>query len=206
MKSDIPKQNKKRHKKENHTRSLWVVMIFVSTVLISAVFSMVSGALLSASGMLAAFCILLVIILIGILFDVLGVAVTAADPKPFHSMAAHRVRGAQEALGMLRQADKVSSFCNAVIGDICGVVSGAAAASIAAIVLSGHSSAPLWLDILMAALVSGVTVGGKAMGKSLAINKSTQIVILAAKAVYYLKYMPRAAIKVVRGSGRNKQQ
>ena len=111
MKSDVPRQQKKKNKKGKNGRSLWIVTIFVSTVLISAVFSMVSGALLSASGIIAAFFILLVIVLIGILFDIIGVAVTAADTKPFHSMAAHRVRGAQEALGMLRQADKVSSFC-----------------------------------------------------------------------------------------------
>ena len=184
MKSDIPKQNKRRHKKVKHTRSLWIVMIFVSTVLISAVFSMVSGALLSASGMLAAFCILLVIILIGILFDVLGVAVTAADPKPFHSMAAHRVRGAQEALGMLRQADKVSSFCNDVIGDICGVVSGSAAAVIAVRLLEDFTfSWPNVLKVGMSALVAGLTVGGKAIGKGVALHHSVPIVHFAGRVI-----------------------
>ena len=206
MKSDVPRQNKKKNRKAKSPRSAWILMIFVSTVLISAIFSMVSGALLSASGMVAAFCILLVIILIGILFDIIGVAVTAADAKPFHSMAAHRVRGAQEALSMLRQADRVSSFCNDVIGDICGVVSGAASASIAAIVISGHSGAPLWLDILMASVVSGVTVGGKAVGKTLAMEKSTQIVHLAARALYDIRYLPKAALQAVRGVGRTKQQ
>ncbi len=206
MKSDIPKQKKKKQKKGKNQRSLWIIMIFICTVIISAVFSMISGSLITASGMVAAFCILLVIVLIGILFDILGVAVTAADSKPFHSMAAHRVRGSQEALGMLRNADKVSSFCNDVIGDICGVVSGAAAASIVAIVISGHSGAPIWMDIVMASLVSGITVGGKAIGKSLALEKSTQIVFLAAKAVYYLKYAPKTLIKAVSGGTHNKHE
>ena len=202
MKSDIPKQTKKKSKPGKTVSTAWITMIFLSTVLISAIFSMVSGTLLSAASIFAAFCILLVIVLIGILFDIIGVAVTAADTKPFHSMAAHRVKGAQEALAMLRNAEKVSSFCNDVIGDICGVISGTASASIAALVIAGHSGAPRWLGILLAALVSGVTVGGKAVGKTFALAKSTQIVHLAASAVYYFKYMPK---RIAQGLRRGRQ-
>ena len=96
MKSDISgqKQKKKSKKKVNFK---WIITIFLSTVVISAVFSTISNMLLGQAGLVPAFFILLVIVLIGILFDIIGVAVTAADVKPFHSMAAHRVPGAQEA-------------------------------------------------------------------------------------------------------------
>ena len=191
MKSDKPDIQKKQKKRNKTVDLRWILIIFFSTVLISAAMSLVSTELLHTAALAAAFLILLIIILIGILFDIIGVAVTAADIKPFHSMAAHRVPGAQEALAMIRQAEKVSSFCNDVIGDICGVISGTASASIAVSAFSGHGGAVDMGKIALAALVSGLTVGGKAVGKSLAMSFSTKIVHMAAMVVYYVKYMPR---------------
>ena len=192
MKSDISgqKQKKKSKKKVNIK---WIITIFLSTVVISAVFSTISNMLLGQAGLVPAFFILLVIVLIGILFDIIGVAVTAADVKPFHSMAAHRVPGAQEALKLLRNAEKVSSFCNDVVGDICGIISGTASASIVLLILANRQAigtkAQL-LEIGMAALVSGLTVGGKAIGKTFAMTKSTSIVHCASKVIYYIKSAP----------------
>ena len=83
-----------------------------------------------------AFLILLAIILIGIIFDIIGMAVATADEKPFHSMASRKVAGASDAIKLLRNAERVSSICNDVVGDICGVVSGSASATIAALIVS----------------------------------------------------------------------
>ena len=105
--------------------------IVLVTVCISASFSFISSVLLENSGMLAAFLLLFFIVALGILFDMVGVAVTAADEKPFHAMAAKKVPGAGKAIWLLRNADKVASFCNDVVGDICGIISGAASAVIA---------------------------------------------------------------------------
>ena len=203
MKSDIPGQ-KQKPKKKKTVNVKWIVTIFLSTVVISAVFSSVSSGLLSGANLAAAFLILLVIILIGILFDIIGVAVTAADPKPFHSMAAHKAHGAQEALAMLRNAEKVSSFCNDVVGDICGVISGTASASIVLLLLTrtGSGAGTGVLETVMAALVSGLTVGGKAIGKSMAMTNSTGIVHMAALVVYYCK----TAAKTVGGLFRRKKK
>jgi len=204
LKSDISKQsNRKKGKAVNLS---WILTIFLMTIVISALMSLASSELLSGAAVIVAFGILLLIVLIGIVFDILGVAVTASDPKPFHSMAAHRVRGAQEALHMLKHAEKVSSFCNDVIGDICGVVSGTASAAICALVLSGRSDAPKWVSVLLAALVSGVTVGGKAVGKTLALNRSTDIVHLAARAVYYVKYLPGLVSGSFRRKGKHRNK
>ena len=193
MKSDIPGQKQKKKRKKT-VDVKWIITIFLATVLISAVFSTVSNALLGESGLIFAFLILLVIVFIGILFDIIGVAVTAADVKPFHSMAAHRVPGAQEALKMLKNAEKVSSFCNDVVGDICGVISGTASASIVVLIVTGRTEGSLYtrvLEVAMAAVVSGLTVGGKAIGKSFAMTKSTWIVHTASLAVYYIKTFPK---------------
>ena len=178
-------------KKERNKTIRWVVTIFFVTMLVSGLISLVSDVIMEASTIWVAFLILLVIVLIGIIFDVIGVAVTSADEKPFHSMAARKVSGAQEAIALLRSAEKVSSICNDVVGDICGVVSGSASATIAAQVLQKMEFNDLTvMSLVMSALVAGLTVGGKAIGKTFAINSCTQIVTLVSKLVYSLKHIP----------------
>ena len=129
--------------------------------------------------------------LLGIIFDIIGVAVTSADEKPFHSMAARKVPGALDAIRLLRNAERVSSICNDVVGDICGVVSGSASATIAAQVLSNFDfSFPQVVTLLMSALVAGLTVGGKAIGKTVAIKSCTNIVATVGKLIYTLRNIP----------------
>ena len=178
-------------KKERNKTIRWVVTIFFTTILVSGTISFLSDELMSRSGMAVAFLILLVIVLIGILFDIIGVAVTSADEKPFHSMAARKVPGAQEAIRLLRNAERVSSICNDVIGDICGVVSGSASATIAAQILAKFEfSWPMVVSLVMSALVAGLTVGGKAVGKTFAMNSCTMIVHTAGKLIYFLRHFP----------------
>lgn len=184
----------KKQKKDPQKRMiLWIIKLFCMTVVISSVFSFLSSLLLSEANTVVAFILLLLIVTIGVLFDVIGVAVTAADPKPFHSMAAKKKKGAKEAVSLIRNADHVSSVCNDVVGDICGIISGSASAAIVATALAGvmeHTVA----TIAMSALVAGLTIGGKAVGKSLAIAKATSIVLFAARAVYCVKAFARALI------------
>ena len=164
-------------KKERNNAIRWVVTIFVVTIFISATISLVSEEIMAVSGIVPAFLILLAIVLLGILFDIIGVAVTSADEKPFHSMAARKVPGAKEAIRLLRSAEKVSSICNDVVGDICGVISGSASATIAAQILRNFEfSWPKIVGLMMSALVAGLPVGGKAIGKTFAINSNTKIV------------------------------
>ena len=164
-------------KSERNKAIRWVVTIFFVTILISGTISFLSDAVMSSSSMGVAFLILLAIILIGIIFDIIGMAVATADEKPFHSMAARKVPGAQESIRLLRNAERVSSICNDVVGDICGVVSGSASATIAAQILSNFDfSWPQIVSLLMSALAAGLTVGGKAIGKSFAVSSCTSIV------------------------------
>ena len=174
----------KKKKKSSNVR--WIITIFFVTVLISSTISFLSSSLLETSGLVEAFIILLVIILLGILFDIIGVAVMSAGEKPFHSMAAKKLPGAHEALTLIRNAEKVSSFCNDVVGDICGVVSGSASAVIAVKALTQMNSDTV-SQLIMSALVAGVTIAGKACGKNVAMSKSTQIVLCASKPIYYIK-------------------
>ena len=176
------------HKKERNKTIRWVLTIFLVTILISGVISLASEEIMAISGMAVAFVILFIIVLVGILFDIIGVAVTSADEKPFNAMAARKVPGAKESIKLLRNAERVSSICNDVIGDICGVVSGSASATIAAQVLQNFEfSWPRIVSLVMSALVAGLTVGGKAMGKTVAINSNTQIVHSVGKVIHFFQ-------------------
>ena len=174
-------------KKARNRTVRWVVTIFLVTIVISGTISFISDEVMSRSGIVSAFLILLAIILVGIIFDIIGMAVATADEKPFHSMAARKVVGAQNAIQLLRNAERVSSICNDVVGDICGVVSGSASATIAALILqSGEFSWPQLVSLLMSALCAGLTVGGKAIGKTFAVNSATEIVHSVGKLIYWL--------------------
>ena len=183
-------------KKERNKTIRWVVTIFLVTIVVSSIISLVSEELMSGSGLVACFLILFTIIMVGILFDIIGMAVASADEKPFHSMASRKVPGAQDAIRLLRNAERVSSICNDVVGDICGVVSGSAAATIAAQILSNFEfSWPRMITLVMSALAAGLTVGGKAMGKGFAVSSSTEIVYGVGRLLYYLRHFPEVKRK-----------
>ncbi len=172
-------------KRERLKMIRWVVTIFFTTILISGTISLVSDEVMANSTLPVAFLILFLIILVGIVFDIIGMAVATADEKPFHSMAARKVPGAHEAIKLLRNAERVSSICNDVVGDICGVVSGSASATIAAQVVSNFDfSWPQVISLVMSALAAGLTVGGKAIGKTFAVNSCTQIVHLVGRIIH----------------------
>ena len=174
-------------KREKRKNIRWVVTIFLATILISGTISLVSDEVMANSSVAVAFCILLAIILLGIVFDIIGMAVATADEKPFHSMAARKVPGAHEAIRLLRNAERVSSICNDVVGDICGVVSGSASATIAALILTNVELGwPRVVSLVMSALVAGLTVGGKAIGKSIAVKSCTKIVHLVGRVIHGL--------------------
>ena len=172
-------------KREKRKNIQWVVTIFFATILISGTISLISDEVMAGSSVAVAFCILLAIVFLGILFDIIGMAVATADEKPFHSMAARKVPGAHEAILLLRNAERVSSICNDVVGDICGVVSGSASATIAALILADADIGwPKAVSLIMSALVAGMTVGGKAIGKTIAVKSCTQIVHLVGRVIH----------------------
>ncbi len=183
-----PQKHNNKQNKAGKSRFRWLITIFVMALTISATFSFLSQELLSFAPLIGAFLVLLAIISIGILFDLLGIAVAAADEKPFHSMAARKVRGATEAIWLLRNAGKVSTICNDVVGDICGIISGSAAAVIAVEAYQSVQKPSLKvIQILLSAFVAALTICGKAFFKQIALDNCTPIVHSAAKVVCLFK-------------------
>ena len=101
----------------------WVITVFILTFVLSLTFSFISNFAINGLNVVFALIVLIMVILIGIMFDLIGVAVTVAKEEEFHSMASKKIHGSKQAITLIRNSPKVSNFCADVIGDICGVLS-----------------------------------------------------------------------------------
>ena len=172
-----------------HINIAWMIRTILITIILSTVFTLLSVTALSETGYVLAVLLLFGLMVFGIVFDMVGVAVTAARQEPFHAMAARREKAAKQAISLIKNADRVASFCNDVIGDIAGIVSGAGSAAIAARLVLDFGLPALPLSLLISAFVVGFTIAGKMIGKSLAIHNSTEIVMIAARVVYRVRFL-----------------
>jgi hypothetical protein len=155
----------------------WIFIITISSFIISAVLSYFSSSILDKSSYWISSFVVIIIILINIAFDTIGTAVTAANETPFHAMASRKLYGAKQAIKLIRNADKVSNFCNDVIGDICGVISGAASTYIiVGIVSTGLNPQTSIVGLSVTGLIASMTVGGKSISKTIAIENSNYII------------------------------
>ena len=159
--------------KKEKTNVKWFVEVFIATFILSMLFSYISANGVSNLNLISAILILLVVIGLGIFFDIVGVAVTVANEHEFHAKATKKVKGAKTSIKLIKNAAKVANICADVIGDICGVLSGAISALIAAKI---SEKVGINLQFIISASVAAITVGGKALGKEIANKNSTQIV------------------------------
>ena len=183
-KRSLKKQLQRTKKKELINYS-WIIKIVLLTFVISFIFSAFSEIIIPNVNLIIGIILLIVFILLGILFDMIGVAVTASDIVPFNSMNSRKIRGADIAVMFKKNADKVSSFCNDVVGDICGIVSGSAGSIIAISVSNNFNFDKFYVMLIVTSVVASLTIGGKALGKSFAINKSNTILYKFALFVSY---------------------
>ncbi len=190
LKQEDKKRALKLKEKQKKNRK-WMIQIFFMAFLISVMFSFVSETMIPKLSTIFGVLLILVFILLGIIFDMIGVAVTASDEAPFHSMSARKVKGANIAVLLKKNADKVGSFCNDVIGDICGVVSGSAGAIIASSFAQTLHVSPFLMSLLVTGLIAAFTIGGKAIGKSFAINQSDMILYKVAKFISYFYHVKK---------------
>lgn len=180
----INKIEKNKKSKTSKTDYRWTMLITMFTFVMSVALSFLLDHLLKDVNIFVGVIMLLSVILIGIIFDIIGVSVTSADQKLFHSMAANRIQEGKVAIDLIKNADKVSSFCNDVIGDMAGIISGALGASLLSKIYDKFSDINIALiGTLITASVAGFTVGGKSLGKSVAINKYREIIFFISKII-----------------------
>ena len=172
----------KNNRNASRSRDIsWIITVTLMAFSITFLLTLFSESALANVTLTIGIVIILFFIILGIIFDMIGISVTVADPKVFNSMATKKIRGAKIALNLMNKASKVSSFCNDVIGDICGILSGAAASTIAVLLANLTNINIFWVTLVLTSLIASFTIGGKACGKSMAINKANEILYNFAK-------------------------
>ena len=180
-KKDAVKEDKKK-KAPKKKRNLWWIKATVISLVLSAFFSYLSEIVSNAEQLVVVIILLAFLILSGILFDAIGVAVTSCDTTPIISMASRKVYGAKTALWLTKNSDTVSSVCNDIVGDIFSIISGAcSAALVVKITVSLNETWQIVLSIVVSAIVSAMTIGGKAFMKKIAIDNSRDFVMFVAR-------------------------
>jgi hypothetical protein len=182
-KSDIKTITNKAVKKKKPSWIAWPIKILVITIFLSLAFSALSEVVLSNVGIAISILMIVFLLVLGIISDMIGVATAACPIEPFTAMSARKVKGARAAIFLIKNAEKVSSICNDVIGDICGILSGAAGSAITLKLLSPYmaNSVQILIAAAVSALIAGLTIFGKAMCKKYAIDNCSKVVLNAGK-------------------------
>ena len=175
MKKDLDNNLKDKKNKTTEKKNNWLYIVLVMTFVLSIIFSFISNKAIVNLDIVPSIIILVVVVFVGIIFDLIGIAVTVGNEEDFHAQASKKIKGSKTAIKLIRNSAKVSNFCADVIGDICGVLSGGIGAVIALKLINEYGFSTN-AQIIIAALISSITVGGKAVTKEIAKKKSTKII------------------------------
>lgn len=166
---------KNKENKKEKWKYAWAVQALFITFGLSLLFSFISTNAINNLGLIPAIIILLMVILLGVITDIIGVAVTVGNEEDFHAKASKKIEGAKSSVMLIRNSAKVANICCDVIGDICGVLSGAISAMLA-VKIAQILQINIDANFLISAVVAAVTVGSKAAGKVIGQEHSTEIV------------------------------
>ncbi len=170
MKSKIHTKFKAKYRSKTNYKL--ILMMTIATFLISMFLTFISNIIIGKVSIPAAFIILIIIVLFGIFCDILGVALAGADMTQYNAMASDKVRGAREAIFLVKHASLFATFFNDVIGDVCGIVSGT---TISVMIVKAHITGEV-MPVIFSAIIAAITVGGKALGKGFSIKNSGAVV------------------------------
>ncbi len=165
----------------------WIIEITLIAFIITIIFSLGSQELLKDVHIITGIIIILIFIFIGVIFDIIGVAVQSSEVTPFHAMASKKVKNAKTAKKMLKNSAQVSSFCNDVIGDICNIISGSAGVVVSNAIANKFNFDITLTTLITTSIIAALTIGGKAIGKNIAVNKSEYIVTKVTKVMNIFK-------------------
>lgn len=180
------------------------IRVGLLTFFLSLVFYLSSNLLMGQTNFIVSVIIILIIVFIGVLFDIVGVAVTAADEQPFHAMSAKKLPGSKQAINLIKNADRVSNFCNDIVGDICGTVSGAAGVAIVLQLTSQNAAFEFLANVLVVCLIAALTVGSKAYSKYYAIKDANQVIYKTGIVLWHLE--SKLKLSVFNNTGKKKRK
>ena len=179
-KKDVKTEESKQQRK-------WLFKVFIVTFVLSALFNSLATELTENLNIFFSVILLGLVLIVGIIADMIGTAVTAASEIPFHAKAADKKKGAKEAVKLIKNAGRVSNISGDVVGDICGVLSGATGALIATNIASSLGQSDITLTtLLVTATITALTVLGKGIAKQIAIKKCNEIIEMIGKLIALL--------------------
>lgn len=167
--------------KNKKNKNTWPIKVAFIAFFISFLFSFVSEISMPKVNIIFQIIILILFITIGIIFDMIGVAVTSTKEEPLNAMSSKKIKGAKKAVSFKKNADIVSSFCNDVIGDICGIISGTAGVTISSTLAKTLNMNMFLISLIITSIIAAITIGGKATFKKISIKNSNKIVYITAK-------------------------
>lgn len=168
----------------NFSRYKWAIKIFFLAITMSCLFSFLSQTILSSMGVIMAVITIIFFIVISVVFDMIGVAITCTDEE-YYLKRLGKEKGAKVALTMKKNSEKVCSFCNDVVGDICGILSGASGACVILSITSHIASDGFVVIVssIVSAVIAGLTIFSKALMKSYAINNANKFILKVGKII-----------------------
>lgn len=159
----------------------WILIVFLLTFILSILFSTVSNIIAVSCNNIVLFIVLVLTISFGILFDLIGTAAITGNEATFHALNSKKIKGAKQGLAIVKNSNKISSFCNDIVGDICGIISGSIGAILAISLSTTFSINNTIVSVVLAAFISAFTVGGKAIFKLVAIKNADNIILVVSK-------------------------
>lgn len=165
----------------------WIVLMFIMTFVLSILFNGISTIVIENLNIYIAIILLFLVVFIGVLFDLVGMAVAVCDEAPFNAKASKKIKGAKETLKLLKEKDKTTNICNDLLGDICGIISGSISALISINLATMLDLNPLIPTLITGGIVASITVGLKAIGKRVGITNSEKIMEVVGKVIHIFK-------------------
>lgn len=187
-KTEKPIKKKKQKKKLLPPWLSWGLCVLLLSFVLTVIFSFLTEISIKGSPVYICVIALVVLLVLNIGCDTLANAIITCSPEAFHAMASNKIKGAKRAVTLCRNATKLGSIFADVIGDICGIVSGAAGTALVVYIAAmGGTTVELIASIGVSAVIGALTVGGKAIFKHFAMKFNKQIVFGFAKFTTFFK-------------------
>ena len=156
----------------------WVIKAFLLTFFLALIMSGISNVIVENCGFIVLLIITIVILFIGIVSDIVGTAILTADEATFHAKASNKIEGSKESIRLIKNSGNIANFFNDIVGDVSGIISGSMGAMIAIYAANHFNISNVITALIVSAILSSVLVGGKAIGKNIAVKNSDEIIFL----------------------------
>ena len=182
----------------------WPLIVLVLSFCLSMAFGILSEVALNEASIIISIIVIIVFLIIAIITDMIGMAVASCDEKNFRAMATKKVRGAKEAIILQKNADRVSSIFADILGDICGILSGAAGAAVTTSLIKQNMSefAGIVVASLVSAVIASLLICGKALMKKFSLKYCDQIILIIGKVMNIFSF--KKNIKTTTKNNKNK--